>query len=87
MIESLSTEMSDAILLTNVADVEDQETGLELTSMISSIVQQCSEKIFRVSQQIEIGSREVYQASHGYLDDSRESDELRRIVYVLIENQ
>ena len=48
MIETLSTEMSEAIILIHQANVEDQETGLELTSMLSGIVQQCSSKIFHV---------------------------------------
>jgi hypothetical protein len=52
MIDTLSTEMSDAVTLTNIANSEDQETGLELTSMISGIVQQCSNKIFHVCSSI-----------------------------------
>ncbi len=44
MIDTLSTEMSDAVILTNKANSEDEE----LTSMISGIVQQCSNKIFQV---------------------------------------
>jgi hypothetical protein len=48
MIETLSTEMSDAVVLTNQANSEDQEAGQEMTSMISGIVEQCSTKIFHV---------------------------------------
>jgi len=48
MIDTLSTEMSDAVILTNEANSEDQEASQELTSMISGIVQQCSNKIFHV---------------------------------------
>ena len=48
MIDTLSTEMSDAVMLTHEANSEDQEAGQELTSMISGIVQQCSDKIFHV---------------------------------------
>jgi hypothetical protein len=49
MIDTLSTEMSDAVILTHKATSEDEEAGQELTSMISGIVQQCSNKIFHVS--------------------------------------
>ncbi|CAF4248416.1 unnamed protein product, partial [Rotaria sordida] len=48
MIDTLSTEMSDAVILTNEANSEDQEASQELTSMISGIVQQCSNKIFQM---------------------------------------
>ncbi|CAF4225353.1 unnamed protein product, partial [Adineta steineri] len=48
MIDTLSTEMSDAVMLTHEANSEDQEAGQELTSMISGIVQQCSDKIFHM---------------------------------------
>ncbi|CAF2908164.1 unnamed protein product, partial [Rotaria sp. Silwood2] len=48
MIDTLSTEMSDAVILTNEANREDQEASQELTSMISGIVQQCSNKIFQM---------------------------------------
>lgn len=48
MIETLATEMSDAVILTNEANSEDHETGLEMTSMLSAIVQQCSHPIFHV---------------------------------------
>jgi hypothetical protein len=48
MIDTLSTEMSDAVMLTNEANSEDQEASQELTSMISGIVQQSSNKIFHV---------------------------------------
>ena len=52
MIETLSTEMSDAVILTNKANSEDEEASQELTNMISGIVQQCSNKIFQVCLQI-----------------------------------
>ena len=48
MIETLSTEMSEAVILTNKANSEDEEAGQELTNMMSGIVQQCSNKIFHV---------------------------------------
>ncbi|UJR35822.1 hypothetical protein I4U23_028569 [Adineta vaga] len=48
MIETLSTEMSDAVMLTNESNLEDQEAGQELTNMIAGIVQQCSDKIFQM---------------------------------------
>jgi hypothetical protein len=48
MIDTLSTEMSDAVMLTSKANSEDEEASQELTSMISGIVQQCSNKIFHV---------------------------------------
>jgi hypothetical protein len=53
MIDTLSTEMSDAVVLTNKADSEDEETGVELVSLLSGIVQQCSSKIFQVEIQID----------------------------------
>jgi len=48
MIDTLSTEMSDALIITIDSKMEDYQIGLELTSMISCIVQQCSKKIFHV---------------------------------------
>lgn len=48
MIEQFSTEMSDALVITNDAETEDYQIAQELTSMISSIVQQCSKNIFHV---------------------------------------
>ncbi|CAF1560656.1 unnamed protein product [Rotaria magnacalcarata] len=48
MTDALTTEMSDAILITNESKTEDQQIGLELASTISSIVQQCSKPIFRM---------------------------------------
>ena len=53
MIETLATEMSEAIMLLNEANSEDQETGLELTSMLYGILQQCSDKIFQVHSSTE----------------------------------
>ncbi len=50
LIDTLSTETSDALIITN----EDYEIGLELTSMISCIVQQCSKKIFHVCLMIKL---------------------------------
>ena len=49
MIEQLTTEMSDALVVSIDTKAEDHQIGLELTSMISSIVEQCSEKIFHVT--------------------------------------
>ena len=48
MIDTLSTEMSEAVALTYETNLEDQEASQELTSMMSSIVQQCSKKLFHV---------------------------------------
>ncbi|CAF4504295.1 unnamed protein product, partial [Rotaria socialis] len=48
MIDTLSTEMSDAVVLNHETNSEDQEASQELTSMISGIVQQCSKKIFQM---------------------------------------
>ena len=48
MIEQFSTEMSDALVVTNHGKAEDQQIASELTAMISSIVQQCSKNIFHV---------------------------------------
>ena len=60
MIETLATEMSEAVLLLNEANSEDQETGLELTSMIYGILQQCSGKIFQVNS-----ADQKHEASQG----------------------
>jgi hypothetical protein len=49
MIDTLSTEISDALIITTDSKMEEYEIGFELTSMIASIVQQCSKKIFHVS--------------------------------------
>ena len=49
MIEQLTTEMSDALVVPIDAKADDHEIGLELTTMISSIVEQCSENIFHVN--------------------------------------
>ena len=49
MIDNLSTEMSDAVILIEETNSEDQETSQELSSVIFGIVQQCSTKIFHVS--------------------------------------
>ncbi len=55
MIDTLSTEMSDAVIITStVSKMEDHQIGLELTSMISCIVQQCSKKIFHVCHLMKI---------------------------------
>lgn len=48
MIDTLSTETSDALLITNDSKMEDYEIYSELTIVISCIVQQCSEEIFQV---------------------------------------
>ncbi|CAF3253224.1 unnamed protein product [Rotaria sp. Silwood2] len=46
MIDTLSTEISDAFIITIDSKMENHQINLELTSVISSIVQQCSKKIF-----------------------------------------
>ncbi|CAF4657490.1 unnamed protein product [Rotaria sp. Silwood1] len=51
MIDTLSTEISDALIITIDSKMEDQQIGLELTSIISCIVQQCSKQIFHVVRQ------------------------------------
>ncbi|CAF4157119.1 unnamed protein product, partial [Rotaria sordida] len=48
MIDILSTEMSDALIVTMDSKIEDHQIGLELTSVISCIVQQCSKRIFHM---------------------------------------
>jgi len=48
MIDTLTTEISDASIITIDSKMEDHQIGLELTSMISCIVQQCSKNIFHV---------------------------------------
>jgi len=49
MIDTLSTEMSDAVIVISKINLEDHVTELALTSMMFGIVQQCSNKIFQVS--------------------------------------
>ncbi|CAF3762586.1 unnamed protein product [Rotaria sp. Silwood1] len=48
MISMRSTEMSDAAMSNNVTSQDDKIITSKLTSIISSIVQQCSSKIFQV---------------------------------------
>ncbi len=48
MIDTLSTEMSDAVIVISKINLEDHVTELALTSMMFGIVQQCSNKIFQV---------------------------------------
>ncbi len=48
MIDTLSTEMSDAVVVISKINLEDHVTELALTSMMFGIVQQCSSKIFQV---------------------------------------
>ncbi|CAF3768327.1 unnamed protein product [Rotaria sp. Silwood1] len=48
MIDTLSTEMSDALIVTMNSKMEDHQIALELTSVISCIVQQCSKRIFHM---------------------------------------
>ncbi|CAF3512541.1 unnamed protein product, partial [Rotaria sordida] len=48
MIDTLSTEMSDAVVVSSKINVEDHVTELALTSMMFGIVQQCSSKIFQM---------------------------------------
>jgi hypothetical protein len=48
MIDTLSTEMSDAVIVISKINLEDHVTELALTSMMFGIVQQCSKKIFQV---------------------------------------
>ncbi|CAF1508572.1 unnamed protein product, partial [Rotaria magnacalcarata] len=47
MIDTLSTEMSDAVVVITKVNLEDHVTELALTSMMFGIVQQCSKKIFQ----------------------------------------
>ena len=49
MIDTLSTEMSDAVVVSTKINMEDHVTELALTSMMFGIVQQCSSKIFHVN--------------------------------------
>lgn len=49
LIEQLSTETSDALVACQQSKSDDHHMCIELTSMISSILQQCSKKIFQVS--------------------------------------
>ena len=53
MIDTLSTEMSDAVVVISKINVEDHVTELAFTSMMFGIVQQCSRKIFHVVQLIQ----------------------------------
>ncbi|CAF3500880.1 unnamed protein product, partial [Rotaria sp. Silwood1] len=48
MIDTLSTEMSDAVIVSSKINLEDHVTELALTSMMFGIVQQCSNKIFQM---------------------------------------
>ena len=50
MIDTLSTEMSDAVVVIAKVNVEDHVTELAFTSMMFAIVQQCSKKIFQVHE-------------------------------------
>ena len=49
MIDTLSTEMSDAVVVISKINLEDHVTELAFTSMMFGIVQQCSNKIFQVN--------------------------------------
>jgi hypothetical protein len=69
MIDTLSTEMSDIITIDS--KMEDHQIGLELTSMISCIVQQCSKKIFHVGLPMKI----FFISSISILDGSRKANE------------
>ena len=48
MIETLSTDMSNVIHTSNEVNNNESTIELELTSIVSSIAQQCSRKIFQV---------------------------------------
>jgi hypothetical protein len=48
MIETLSTDMSNFISNINEVNKDDSTIELKLTSIISSIAQQCSTNIFQV---------------------------------------
>ncbi|CAF0736207.1 unnamed protein product [Didymodactylos carnosus] len=48
MIDTLSTEMSEAVTVVMKVNMEDHITELALTSMMFGIVQQCSQKIFQL---------------------------------------
>ena len=70
MIDNLSTEMSDAVVVSSKINVEDHVTELALTSMMFGIVQQCSTKIFNVSPSNILISRKRQTLD---LDGSREN--------------
>ncbi|CAF4597333.1 unnamed protein product [Rotaria sp. Silwood2] len=48
MIDTLSTDISDTLAITIDSKVEDIQIELELTLIISCIVQQCSRRIFHI---------------------------------------
>ncbi len=83
MIDTLSTEMSDAVVITHDSKMEDHQIGLELTSMISSIVQQCSKKIFHVSLTIKSFSIE----GNFLLDGTRKDHQFSCYLFVLSESE
>lgn len=56
VIDKLSTEISDAILVTNQENSEDQLFSQILASVTFGITQQCSNKIFQVCSLINISS-------------------------------
>lgn len=56
VIDKLSTEISDAILVTNQENSEDQLFGQILASVTFGITQHCSNKIFQVCSLINIRS-------------------------------
>lgn len=70
MIEQLSTETSDALIVTHQSNADDHKMGLELTSMISSIVQQCSQNIFQVYRSNSFSFRIGLCSTSIRLDDS-----------------
>jgi len=48
MIDIISAEISDDVVTSTPDHIEDDTIELKLTSIMSSIVQQCSNKIFQV---------------------------------------
>lgn len=70
MIDTLSVEISDAVISTNASRKEYHHIGLELTLVVSAICQQCSTKIFQVD--FENHRRFFLTIDFSHLDDSRE---------------
>ncbi|CAF4197699.1 unnamed protein product [Rotaria sp. Silwood2] len=63
MIDTLSTEMSDALIIPIDSKMENHQIGLELTSVISCIVQQCSKQIFHMVREKIINYLATYSFS------------------------
>ena len=80
MIDTLSVDISDVVISTNASKKEYHHIGLELTSVISAICQQCSTKIFQVN--FENKQRFFLTVDFLYLDDSREDYKFSCDVFV-----